>query len=792
MTLTPEEIQYQNKEFTVTRKSLKALPEPHLTGMKLEGNIILGDFIFNTIDFNGITWVITDIENWWDNPTAEVNDIPRGYGDGSYDVQGRYASRSLTIQGSILVPEPSMLEAARDRLVEASNLVYRGAWLKTGSGPVRASWVRLVGKVEIKTVSARGRADFSIPLRAPDPIKYEWNEADPEGYFVEEISGRDVNSSGSGSGTVLNVGNYSVPVLLEVVGPLVGPASIFNTKTNELVIITTSLKGTTSTRVENKQLTFDDNSFTDIAQLTTKTPHNLIIGDQIFISGVDENFNGDYVIETIPTDTTLTYKKIPLSSKIYEITYKELSSSLAILETVEDNDLSIGDSISVFDVDTLFNGTYTITSKPTSKKVSYAKTRVPAQVITGATLVSNIATITTSAAHQFVVGDTVTVQNVNINYNGTYSVLGILNANQFSYSATRTNAKSIVQISMEILPGSPGRSLVNVVTDSPHGYVVSERVQIDNIDSIYNGLYTINSIVSPTVFTYIKSRSTQKNAAIKYRFSNSAAITTSEANGVILGEKVSIFDVDSSFNGTFTTTGTPSNVTFTYANSGSDIDSTQIIAGNMHIQSRKIGSRSLQGNIITINTKNPHGAFVGESVSISDMDNPVFNGTYTITSTPGTNTLTYSKQSVNIAFLELADAVNAFAEFNSTIPAKNTEGLSTVSGSLPFTAISGTASVADNFPRTISSGVIVKKVEIPFTPGVLEGVVGRDADILEIETQDREVAFNGDTVGARGSIDVLADFIQLAPGENEITFEDNGTLESKALLKVYYRPGWLS
>jgi hypothetical protein len=792
MTLTPEEIQYQNKEFTVTRKSLKALPEPHLTGMKLEGNIILGDFIFNTIDFNGITWVITDIENWWDNPTAEVNDIPRGYGDGSYDVQGRYASRSLTIQGSILVPEPSMLEAARDRLVEASNLVYRGAWLKTGSGPVRASWVRLVGKVEIKTVSARGRADFSIPLRAPDPIKYEWNEADPEGYFVEEISGRDVNSSGSGSGTILNVGNYSVPVLLEVVGPLVGPASIFNTKTNELVIITTSLKGTTSTRVENKQLTFDDNSFTDIAQLTTKTPHNLIIGDQIFISGVDENFNGDYVIETIPTDTTLTYKKIPLSSKIYEITYKELSSSLAILETVEDNDLSIGDSISVFDVDTLFNGTYTITSKPTSKKVSYAKTRVPAQVITGATLVSNIATITTSAAHQFVVGDTVTVQNVNINYNGTYSVLGILNANQFSYSATRTNAKSIVQISMEILSGSPGRSLVNVVTDSPHGYVVSERVQIDNIDSIYNGLYTINSIVSPTVFTYIKSRSTQKNAAIKYRFSNSAAITTSEANGVILGEKVSIFDVDSSFNGTFTTTGTPSNVTFTYANSGSDIDSTQIIAGNMHIQSRKIGSRSLQGNIITINTKNPHGAFVGESVSISDMDNPVFNGTYTITSTPGTNTLTYSKQSVNIAFLELADAVNAFAEFNSTIPAKNTEGLSTVSGSLPFTAISGTASVADNFPRTISSGVIVKKVEIPFTPGVLEGVVGRDADILEIETQDREVAFNGDTVGARGSIDVLADFIQLAPGENEITFEDNGTLESKALLKVYYRPGWLS
>jgi hypothetical protein len=112
MTLTPEEIQAQNREFTLTRESLKPLPEPHLTGMKLEGNIILGDFIFNTIDSYGVTWVVTDIDGWWRNPTAEVNDIPRGYGDGSYDVQGRYAARSFTLSGSILTPDPALLEGS--------------------------------------------------------------------------------------------------------------------------------------------------------------------------------------------------------------------------------------------------------------------------------------------------------------------------------------------------------------------------------------------------------------------------------------------------------------------------------------------------------------------------------------------------------------------------------------------------------------------------------------------------------------------------------------------------------
>jgi hypothetical protein len=60
------------------------------------------------------------------------------------------------------------------------------------------------------------------------------------------------------------------------------------------------------------------------------------------------------------------------------------------------------------------------------------------------------------------------------------------------------------------------------------------------------------------------------------------------------------------------------------------------------------------------------------------------------------------------------------------------------------------------------------------------------------DTKNREVAFNGEVEGARGRIDVLADFIKLAPGQNEIEFVDTGNPEGSALLKIFYRSGWLA
>ena len=40
-------------------------------------------------------------------------------------------------------------------------------------------------------------------------------------------------------------------------------------------------------------------------------------------------------------------------------------------------------------------------------------------------------------------------------------------------------------------------------------------------------------------------------------------------------------------------------------------------------------------------------------------------------------------------------------------------------------------------------------------------------------------------------IDTLVDWTVLAPGQNEITFEDAGAANGTASMVVYYRSGWI-
>ena len=229
---------YENKQVNL---GLTPLPVPKITGMQLNADIAIGDLILNTIDENGVVWVCTDIEGWWVHPEPEVRDIPRGWGDGSYDVRGRYQARQITLNGVFLTPNPSLVQASRDKLIKETDLVYVGAWIKVDEEPTKASYVRLSGRPNIKTVNARGRTEFSIGLRAPDPLKYEWYAEDELGYRYVTIQGENSGVAGSGAGTVTNTGNAYAPVIFQITGPLTGPATILNETTNESITIIESL-----------------------------------------------------------------------------------------------------------------------------------------------------------------------------------------------------------------------------------------------------------------------------------------------------------------------------------------------------------------------------------------------------------------------------------------------------------------------------------------------------------------------------------------------------------------------
>jgi hypothetical protein len=213
--------------------------------------------------------------------------------------------------------------------------------------------------------------------------------------------------------------------------------------------------------------------------------------------------------------------------------------------------------------------------------------------------------------------------------------------------------------------------------------------------------------------------------------------------------------------------------------------------GLVRATSRQIKSRQLVGNVATITTTNTHGAIIGEQVTISGIDS-TFNGTFTIASIPTPTSFTYALTGTNVI---LADApANSYVEMTGTIPSTGVvpDGLATVGGSLPYAAVIGNASVSDTIDRVSASGQAIKKNDVIFTPGLSGSTATRSADILEIDTKNREVAFNGEVIGARGRLEVLVDYIQLAPGDNIIEFIDKGDNESQSTVRVYYRSGWLA
>ena len=311
----------QGEENFYVDRALTPLPQPHLTGMKLQEDISLNDFVFNRVDENGVVWVITDIKGWWQHPAPEIPDIKRGWGDGSYDVKGRYNAREITLEGVILTPDPSLLAAARAEFISATNLVYSGGWLKTNENPTKASYVRLSGDPELETVNARGRTEFSIGLRAADPIKYQWNDLDPDGYFSQEILVKSASPARTGKATITNNGDYGVSTYITVVGPLVGPSYIENETNQEFITITGSLRPQTTKTINNRGLV--DNLVT----IGTTAAHGLVAGDLVVVSGLGSPFDGNHIVASIigtaSTSTQFTYEATGSN-----VTYGSASGSL--------------------------------------------------------------------------------------------------------------------------------------------------------------------------------------------------------------------------------------------------------------------------------------------------------------------------------------------------------------------------------------------------------------------------------------------------------------------------------
>lgn len=419
----------QDAENTAVNSALRPVPNPYITGMQLNADVSLNGVIFNTIDENNTLWVCTNIDGWWGLPDPEIQDIPRGLGDGSYDVRGRYAARQITFEGVFIPADPSYVQPSRERLVKAIDMVYRAGWLITDENPPKAARVRLSGRPSIDTVNPRGRTEFSIGLRAADPIKYEWIDGNPDGYDVAVIQANE-------SATLVNRGNTPVTALFELRGPLTENSYVSNDTTGGLITLVDRVYGRNNAAGSIVRIGRAE----DVAELAVSTTFQFAPGNTINVVGLSNtSFNGTD-LEVVAVDYsadnyTLLYYNNPGSN------VSATNVTAGVVQRAEPDVLSVD----TYNREVAYNGFVEgnrskietlvdwITLQPGNNVI--ALEFAPIEIIS-ASRISNVTTLTTAETHALSVGDSVTVAGVGASFNGVFTVTAVPTASSFSYANT--------------------------------------------------------------------------------------------------------------------------------------------------------------------------------------------------------------------------------------------------------------------------------------------------------------------------------------------------------------------
>jgi len=249
---------------------------------------------------------------------------------------------------------------------------------------------------------------------------------------------------------------------------------------------------------------------------------------------------------------------------------------------------------------------------------------------------SGTATVFTDVNHGFSVGDRVRVASLNPAINGDHVITAIPSLASFSFASAATLALS---------PSSTG--LARTVVDS---YEVARDI-LGWLSDDFGDNQFINDEIKP-------ASEIEYSIVNKSMTSGLATLTTSLPHDLIEGQLLEIIDVDAAIDGYRIISSIPTSTSFTFQVEGSSASvasaatsglntysvTAKAIVNNLYSVTNKLASN----NIVTLTTNVAHNLVPGDEVSIAKVDSNL-NGTYTVLSTPASNTLTYAKTVDNIA-----------------------------------------------------------------------------------------------------------------------------------------------
>lgn len=671
----------QGQKNKVTNLALQNVYINHLKGMQLNADIILNNFLFNTIDEYGVVWVITDIKGWNELPPAEIADFPRGFGDGSYLGLGRYAARDITIEG-VFLPQDAATQVgpARDRLLEAINLVKKDGWLIMKESPVKAARVRLSGAPEIATVNARGRTEFSIGLKAGDPIKYKWNAETKDNYYSTSVSAND-------DVTIFNDGNTPVPAIFELVGPTTGKVTITNKSSDESLQTLYTLRNSKELEISAASIADSTATFTttdahglepgdtidivdviDVVELQasfnrvstghvvgrTSIKHNFAVGQIIRFRDIDVSGSAVLTDNALGTITEIypgvdDYKfkasvtgvstnnsyvldagaKCLVYSEPTATEYDKLSKQASIT-TNDKHGHKIGDTVVLYGCGTVYNGTHLVEEIVSDYKFKVGLASVQnwstVSSYSGTTVVSTLAF---DSAPSVLVGDYITVFGVNKNFDGTYLVTAISNAGGTYYVNYENKLNTAVSSTV-----ATSESKVYISSPITRAEVVLETYGKSFYGNVYNkNSYSVVSAPSDKSFTV--------SVPLSYDLTSSSLATWVAINPALVRWKTETLSID-----TYSKSVAINDVVSGYRSKlDTLVDWIQLYPGNNVIKFEDINKIYIDkielinvDNRAWITTKTDHGLVNQSKVSISGLSSNQYaflESFYTVIDTDG-------------------------------------------------------------------------------------------------------------------------------------------------------------
>ena len=291
----------------------------------------------------------------------------------------------------------------------------------------------------------------------------------------------------------------------------------------------------------------------------------------------------------------------PASTESITISNKALSANVATMTTSTDHGIIPTQTISIYNVDTTFNGVHDVIATPTANTFTFAltssnvvstATTTNSKSITSKNITNFVGTLTTSTSHGFTVGDTVVISGVD-------------------GAAKTVSNKQLTS------------NVATLTTSTAHGGNIGDVITVSSVDATFNGVYYIDDVPSITTFTYEKI----------------AANVVSEA---VIGGSVSIAVPIPVFDGPHTIIETPTVTTFTVSLADTDMPTTTVT--------------SATANVTPTVDVGTYGPFPGNS----DIDISYSTEDYSGKDVPNTNYRGYELRSVGEELDEYSDTVDGF------------------------------------------------------------------------------------------------------------------------------------